>query len=39
MTEWRKVKLGDICETQYGYTASAETVDTGTKKRTMALFL
>ena len=31
MTEWRKVKLGDICETQYGYTASAETVDTGTK--------
>ena len=31
MSEWKKVKLGDVCETQYGYTASADSIDTGTK--------
>lgn len=28
---WKKVKLGDICTSQYGYTASACDEDTGTK--------
>ena len=31
MSEWKRVRLGDICETQYGYTASAESNDTGTR--------
>lgn len=31
MNQWKKVKLGEICNSQYGYTASANTMDTGTK--------
>lgn len=30
-TNWREVKLGEIADFQYGYTASAQDVDTGTK--------
>ena len=31
MSEWKKVKLGDICDSQYGYTASTIEDNTGTK--------
>ena len=31
MSEWKKVKLGDICDSQYGYTASTIEENTGTK--------
>ena len=31
MKEWKKVKLGEIAEAQYGYTASTVNVNTGTK--------
>ena len=30
-TTWRKVKLGEIADFQYGYTASAQDANTGTK--------
>ena len=31
MNQWKKVKLGEICNSQYGYTASASSINTGTK--------
>lgn len=31
MKEWKKVKLGEVCSSQYGYTASATDISTGTK--------
>ena len=31
MSEWKKVKLGEICDTQYGFTASTVQQDTGTQ--------
>ena len=31
MSEWKKVKLGEVCDTQYGFTASTVQQDTGTQ--------
>lgn len=31
MNEWKKVKLGEVCDTQYGFTASTVRQDTGTQ--------
>lgn len=31
MSEWKKVKLGEVCDTQYGFTASTVRQDTGTQ--------
>lgn len=31
MSEWKKVKLGDVCDSQYGYTASASDIKTSVK--------
>ncbi len=30
-TEWKRVKLGEVCDFSYGFTASAENKDTGVK--------
>ena len=31
MSEWKKVKLGEVCDTQYGFTTSTVQQDTGTQ--------